>query len=308
MGAALPPKCLGEVGLARSARRRRSARRPMTQSATHAAIEAVFRIEWPSSLPGSPRMVRDVGVAEELAQDALVAALEQWPSDGIPDNPGAWLMATAKHRAIDTVRRKQAARAEARGARARSRVEGGEPRRRREALEAALDDDIGDDLLRSMFISCHPVLSTEARVALTLRLLGGLTTDRDRARVPGAGADDRATHRAREAHPRRGAGAVSKCRAAKSSPSGSRRCSRSSTSSSTKAIPQPPATIGCGPRSAKTPSPRPHARRARAERARGARRSSRCSRSSVAHCCAHRRRRRAGAAARARPQRAGIAC
>jgi len=118
-------------------------------------------------------MVRDVGLAEELAQDALVAALDQWPKSGIPDNPGAWLMATAKHRAIDTFRRNKLLE--------RKHAELGRELQAQQEMavpnfEAALDDDIGDDLLRLVFISCHPVLSTEGRVALTLRLLGGLTT------------------------------------------------------------------------------------------------------------------------------------
>src|SRR5688500_12103536 len=119
-------------------------------------------------------MVRDVGLAEELAQDALVAALEQWPESGVPDRPGAWLMATAKHRAIDLLRR--------RALLEREQAELGRDLEVRGAaaawdLEAAIEDDIGDDLLRLVFISCHPLLSTEGRVALTLRLLGGLTTD-----------------------------------------------------------------------------------------------------------------------------------
>jgi RNA polymerase sigma-70 factor (ECF subfamily) len=119
-------------------------------------------------------MVRDIGLAEELAQDALVAALEQWPESGIPDNPGAWLMATAKHRAIDNFRRKKRLerKHEEIGRELQSQQEMAVP-----DFETALDDDIGDDLLRLVFISCHPVLSTEARVALTLRLLGGLTTE-----------------------------------------------------------------------------------------------------------------------------------
>jgi len=136
------------------------------------AIEAVWRIESPRLIAGLTRVVRDVGVAEELAQDALVAALEQWPSSGIPDNPGAWLMATAKHRGIDTLRRGALA--------GRKLEEVGQQEARREAevpdLEKAIDEDVGDDLLRLILISCHPILSTEARVALTLRLLGGLTT------------------------------------------------------------------------------------------------------------------------------------
>ncbi len=137
------------------------------------SIEAVWRIESAKLIAGLTRMVRDVGVAEDLAQEALVAALEQWPESGVPDNPGAWLMATAKHRAIDMFRRNQLLE--------RKHEELGREMEAKELampdLESALDDDIGDDLLRLVFISCHPVLSTEARVALTLRLLGGLTTD-----------------------------------------------------------------------------------------------------------------------------------
>jgi RNA polymerase sigma factor (sigma-70 family) len=144
-----------------------------TADHTHRAIEAVFRIESARLIAGLTRVVRDVGLAEELAQDALVVALERWPQSGVPDNPGAWLMATAKHRAIDAVRR--------RGVRDRKYSEVGrdllEVQERTPDLAAALDDPVGDDLLRLMFISCHPVLSTEARVALTLRLLGGLTTE-----------------------------------------------------------------------------------------------------------------------------------
>jgi RNA polymerase sigma factor (sigma-70 family) len=140
---------------------------------THRAIEAVWRIESARLIAGLARMVRDVGLAEELAQDALVAALERWPESGVPDNPGAWLMATAKHRAIDGLRRGK--RLE------RKHEELGRTLEARQEMavadfEAAIDDDIGDDLLRLMFTACHPVLSTEARVALTLRLLGGLTT------------------------------------------------------------------------------------------------------------------------------------
>jgi len=139
----------------------------------HRIIDAVWRIESPRLIAGLTRIVRDVGLAEDLAQDALVAALEQWPESGIPNNPGAWLMATAKHRAIDYFRRNT--RLE------RKHEELGREVEAREMtppdFDTALDDDVGDDLLRLVFISCHPVLSTEARVALTLRLLGGLTTD-----------------------------------------------------------------------------------------------------------------------------------
>ena len=145
--------------------------RSAKESNVHRAIEAVWRIESARLIAGLTRIVGDVGVAEELAQDALVAALEQWPESGVPEKPGAWLMGTAKHRAIDLLRRK--ARLE------RKVVELGRDLETQPQpdLEAAIDDDVGDDLLRLIFIACHPVLSREARVALTLRLLGGLTTD-----------------------------------------------------------------------------------------------------------------------------------
>jgi RNA polymerase sigma factor (sigma-70 family) len=138
------------------------------------AIDAVWRIESPRLIAGLARMVRDVGIAEEIAQDALVAALEGWPRSGVPDNPGAWLMATAKHRAIDRLRQGTLLERKHRelGHEIEARQEQGAP-----DPEAAIDDDLGDDLLRLVFVSCHPVLSTEARVALTLRLLGGLTTE-----------------------------------------------------------------------------------------------------------------------------------
>src|ERR1700730_10262432 len=135
----------------------------MMAAETHRAIDAVWRIESARLIAGLARMVRDVGLAEELAQDALVVALERWPQSGIPDNPGAWLMAAAKRRAIDLLRRDKML--------GRKHAEIGH------ALEAAIDDDIGDDLLRLVFTACHPLLATEARVALTLRLLGGLTTE-----------------------------------------------------------------------------------------------------------------------------------
>src|SRR5262245_8389082 len=146
----------------------------MSVSDAHRAINAVWRIESARIIAGLARIVRDVGLAEDLAQDALVAALEQWPEDGVPDNPGAWLMATAKHRAIDRLRRSklQERKHEEIGRELESQGASVAP-----DLVAALDDDIGDDLLRLVFTACHPVLSTEARVALTLRLLGGLTTD-----------------------------------------------------------------------------------------------------------------------------------
>src|SRR3989441_9585604 len=145
----------------------------MAATEAHAAIDAVWRIESPRLIAGLARIVRDIGLAEDLAQDALVAALEQWPQSGVPDNPGAWLMPMAKHRAIDPFRRN-------------TRLERKHEELGRELvtkekavpnLDAAIDDDVGDDLLRLIFTACHPVLSPEARVALTLRLLGGLTTD-----------------------------------------------------------------------------------------------------------------------------------
>jgi RNA polymerase sigma factor (sigma-70 family) len=145
----------------------------LTPSAAHPAIEAIWRIESPRLIAGLARMVRDLGLAEELAQDAFVAALEQWPASGVPVRPGAWLMGTAKHRAIDMLRRSK-------------RLEQKHEQLGRELaaleletpdIEASLDAEIADDLLRLVFTSCHPVLPTEARVALTLRLLGGLTTE-----------------------------------------------------------------------------------------------------------------------------------
>ncbi len=146
----------------------------MTTSDTHRAIDAVWRIESAKLIAGLTRIVGDVGLAEDLAQDALVAALERWPESGVPDNPGAWLMATAKHRAIDSLRRSKLLE--------RKHVELGHDLLARQEspesdLDAAIDDHVGDDLLSLMFTACHPVLSTEARTALTLRLLGGLTTD-----------------------------------------------------------------------------------------------------------------------------------
>ncbi len=142
-------------------------------STAHRSIEAVWRIEAPRLIAGLARIVRDVGLAEDLAQDALVAALERWPESGVPDNPGAWLMAAAKNRGIDHLRRRQTLERKqeelARDLETRLEPDGPD-------LDAVIDDDIGDDLLGLVFITCHPVLSTDARIALTLRLLGGLTT------------------------------------------------------------------------------------------------------------------------------------
>jgi RNA polymerase sigma factor (sigma-70 family) len=141
---------------------------------THRAIHAVYRIESPRLIAGLARMLRDVGLAEELAQDALVTALETWPTTGVPDKPGAWLMATAKRRAIDELRRRKVFDQKRDQV---SRELDAQAEGRAVDIEAALDDDIGDDLLRLIFTACHPVLSMEARVALTLRLVGGLTTE-----------------------------------------------------------------------------------------------------------------------------------
>jgi RNA polymerase sigma factor (sigma-70 family) len=146
----------------------------VTETEVHPTIEAVWRMESARLIAGLVRMVRDVSLAEDLAQDALVAALQQWPESGVPDNPGAWLMATAKNRALDRLRRGKVVE--------RKHEEIGRELETRQAMavadfEAAIDDDIGDDLLRLMFTACHPILAMEARVALTLRLLGGLTTE-----------------------------------------------------------------------------------------------------------------------------------
>lgn len=146
----------------------------MTSPAAHRAVEAVFRIEQARLIAGLARMTRDVGLAEELAQDALLTALERWPQTGIPDKPGAWLMAHARKRALDGFRRDKMLE--------RKHAEIGRDLEQDQAmvapdLDSALDDDVGDDLLRLMFTACHPVLSTEAQVALTLRLIAGLTTD-----------------------------------------------------------------------------------------------------------------------------------
>jgi RNA polymerase sigma factor (sigma-70 family) len=152
-----------------------STRPPADHGATHQAIDAVWRIEQARIVAGVARMVRDLGLAEELAQDALVAALEHWPVEGVPDNPGAWLMTTAKHRALDRLRRDKnlAAKLEQIDLEAREALVVPDFV---DALDAARQDDIGDDLLRLVFTACHPLLSPEARVALTLKLLGGLST------------------------------------------------------------------------------------------------------------------------------------
>ncbi|HTN98546.1 MAG TPA: sigma-70 family RNA polymerase sigma factor, partial [Nordella sp.] len=143
-------------------------------SESHRAIDAIWRIEQAKLIAGLTRFTRDIGQAEEMAQEALLTALEQWPKSGIPDKPGAWLMRAAKNRAIDRSRRAKLA--EARHAEI-GRLRDTEQEEALEEFEATLDDPMGDDLLRLIFISCHPVLTTEARTALTLRLIGGLTTE-----------------------------------------------------------------------------------------------------------------------------------
>src|SRR5712671_4874857 len=143
----------------------------MATTEAHRAVEAIWRIEAARLIAGLARVVGDIGTAEELAQDALVAALEQWPAEGVPERPGAWLMGTAKHRAIDLVRRRKTLE--------RKHEEiGREVERAQEGLDLdTIDDEVGDDLLGLIFMACHPVLSKDARVALTLRVLGGLTTE-----------------------------------------------------------------------------------------------------------------------------------
>jgi RNA polymerase sigma factor (sigma-70 family) len=191
----------------------------MTAPDTHQAIDAIWRIEQAKIIASLARVTRDVGVAEEFAQDALIAALKTWPEQGIPDNPGAWLMATAKNRALDAWRRaKLIERTHEELAREMDQHEMPD-------LDAVLDDDIGDDLLRLIFTACHPVLSAEARVALTLRLIGGLTTDEIAARF------SRRSKRSHNALCGRNARSPrrkyrSKCRAGRIAPPGSPRCSR----------------------------------------------------------------------------------
>src|ERR1700694_2871344 len=166
-------RCTRRTTSGRLTRGRRRAQRPNT-SDTHRTIDTDWRIESARLIAGLARIVGDVGLAEELAQDALVAALEQWPQSGIPDKPGAWLMTAAKHRAIDIFRRNKLLERKHKelGYELEIEQETAQP-----DFDAAIDDDIGDDLLRLIFISCHPILAPEARAALTLRLLGGLTAE-----------------------------------------------------------------------------------------------------------------------------------
>ena len=213
-------------------------------------------------------MVRDVGLAEDLAHDALVAALEQWPASGIPNNAGAWLMAAAKHRAIDHFRRAKML--------DRKHEELGQDLEERQQafaleLEAALDDDVGDDLLRLMFTACHPVLSAEARAAMTLRLLGRPDDRRNRARVSRPRAHHRPAHRPRQAHACQGARAVrgsarrrSRCSIVVGARSDLPHLQRGLFRDRRRRLDAPRALPGCAP-------PRPHSRRARATGSRGAR-------------------------------------
>ena len=239
----------------------------VTATDTHRAIEAVWRIESARLIASLARVVRDVGRAEELAQDALVAALEQWPVSGVPDNPAAWLMATAKHRAIDQLRRRAL----------HARKEEDLTREIEEQLEAAspapvedADQEIGDDLLRLVFTACHPVLATEARVALTLRLLGGLTT----AEIARAFLVAEPTIAQRIVRAKR---ALADARVPFEVPRGEelapgwRQCWRSSTSSSTRAMRRRPVMTGCGRVVRGCPAARSDPGRARARRTGGSR-------------------------------------
>src|ERR1700694_1957481 len=167
-------RCTRRTTSGRLTRGRRRAQRP-NPAHPHRTTDAGWRIESARLIAGLARIVGDVGLAEELAQDALVAALEQWPVSGVPDKPGAWLMGTAKHRAIDLLRRRKSL--ERKHEELGHELLGTQQELAERDFAAALEDDMGDDLLRLIFVACHPVLSTEARVALTLRLLGGLTTE-----------------------------------------------------------------------------------------------------------------------------------
>ena len=208
-------------------------------------IDGVWAIESAKVIARVARIVGDVGVAEDLAQDALVAALERWPATGVPDNPGAWLTATAKNKAVDLLRRRARLDAKQQQVGHDAAATARPPTVEDEA--AVDDDDVGDDLLRLMFIACHPVLTRDARVALTLRMLGGLRTD-EIARaflVPEATVAQRVVRAKRTLRRRRTS--RSSCRPATSWAPASPRCSRSSTSCSTRATRPPPATTGCAP-------------------------------------------------------------
>ena len=167
----------------------------MTAADVHRAILAVWRIEQPRLITSLARMLRDVSLAEELTQDALLAALEHWPATGVPEKPGAWLMATAKRRALDHLRR-------GRMLERKHEMVVREMEAEQQAmpdLDSAMDDDIGDELLRLIFTACHPLLSREARAALALRMICGLTTEEIAQRLSATGRDNRPTHCTRQA-------------------------------------------------------------------------------------------------------------
>jgi RNA polymerase sigma factor (sigma-70 family) len=214
----------------------------VTAGETHQAIEATFRIERARLIGGLARVVRNVDLAEELAQDALVVALSEWPGTGVPANPGAWLMAVAKRRAIDILRReKMRERKHEEIARTLDETLDGVA----EAIAAAMDDDLGDELLGLIFTACHPILSPDARAALTLKVVGGLTTDEiARAFLSSEAAIAQRIVRAKKTIAK--AGLTFGCRGARNGRRGCPRCSRSSTSYSTKAMPPPRATTFSG--------------------------------------------------------------
>jgi RNA polymerase sigma factor (sigma-70 family) len=211
------------------------------EAAVHRTIDGIWRIESAKMIAALARMVRDVGLAEDLAQDALLAALERWPETGIPDNPGAWLMTTAKRRAIDHMRRNKL--------RDRKYEElGWEIDRQHEPdWDEALDDSVGDDLLRLIFTTCHPILSAEARVALTLRLLGGLTTEEIASAflVPEPTVAQRIV-RAKRTLAATNVPFLSNCRRRTNWPRGCRPCWRLSTSCSMRVMPPLPVEAGFG--------------------------------------------------------------
>ena len=214
----------------------------MIAGETHRAIEAIFRIERARLIAGLARIVRDVDLAEELAQDALVVALSEWPRIGVPANPGAWLMTTAKRRAIDAIRR---LRMRDRKHEEIARELDGAQDNAAETIEAAMDDDLGDELLGLIFTACHPILSLDARAALTLRVIGGLTTDE----IARAFLTSEATIAQRIVRAKKTIGKAasrSRRRADLNARRGSLRCWRSSISSSTRATLRRPATTLSG--------------------------------------------------------------
>src|SRR4051812_39050945 len=214
----------------------------MTAGETHQSIEAIFRIERARLIAGLARIMRNVDLAEELAQDALVIALSEWPRTGVPANPGAWLMTAAKRRAIDAIRRDKM---RARKHEEIARELDGEFDGTAEVIDVAMNDDLGDELLGLIFTACHPILSGDARAALTLRVIGGLTTDEiARAFLSNEVTIAQRIVRAKKTIGK--AGLSSRCRGAPNVRRGSPRCWRSSTSSSMKAMPPRRATTLSG--------------------------------------------------------------